>query len=372
MKRTEKALYAASYQAMLKRPLIMGPMRKLKRSDRYGAGNGKTATAKQTLQQLERLQLDDPEIIRLRHLPLIGIVELDSELRGPIELPRCDMTAPSPGPDSCVYELYAVDSLHDLQEEHLTTPDITQSRGSETEPPCSGLEPVGEPKCGDHLIGLNSTTQKMYRLETGVTSLTMTRLPSRSTTATSWDMTAQPVSDTTSLDEITQSTGRSTYRRAPTSSEDVNVCIELLTQGGGISIRGEDTCGAVCFMVLNQNELNVSQFGGRDTLGFSPSSALSTTTPVKSAEHTSPSPPKVTPADSSESQAEERNKTDAKETRGRLTTSDKVAIAVSIPATLATMVGAYFTYVAYRAREKRKKKPIVSASSSRPARPRRP
>ncbi|KAL8876284.1 MAG: hypothetical protein Q9198_005495, partial [Flavoplaca austrocitrina] len=107
---------------------------------------------KQTMQQLERLQLDDPEIIRLRHLPPTGTVELDSELRGPVELPGCDMTAPSPDPDPCVYELNAVDNLHDLQVEYLTTPDITQPRGSETEPPRSGLESVGEPKCGDHLV----------------------------------------------------------------------------------------------------------------------------------------------------------------------------------------------------------------------------
>ncbi|KAL8890169.1 MAG: hypothetical protein Q9215_002644 [Flavoplaca cf. flavocitrina] len=278
----------------------MGPMRKLKRSDRYGAGNGKTATAKQTLQQLERLQLDDPEIIRLRHLPLIGIVELDSELRGPIELPRCDMTAPSPGPDSCVYELYAVDSLHDLQEEHLTTPDITQSRGSETEPP------------------LHRSHQNQ-------------------------------------LDVIYDHTAR------------IWRCCGLT--------KGKSDCGHPINETFSAPApANLSTFypSSTSSLTTSASSALSTTTPVKSAEHTSPSPPKVTPADSSESQAEERNKTDAKETRGRLTTSDKVAIAVSIPATLATMVGAYFTYVAYRAREKRKKKPIVSASSSRPAGPRRP
>ena len=68
---------------------------------------------KQILQQLERLKLDNPEIIRLRHLPPTRIVELDSELRGPIELPGCNMTAPSPEPDSCVYELNAVDNLHD-------------------------------------------------------------------------------------------------------------------------------------------------------------------------------------------------------------------------------------------------------------------
>lgn len=97
------------------------------------------------MEQLERLQFEDPEIIKLRRFPSAEIAELNSELPGPIELPGCGMAAPFPDPHSCVYELSTIDNLHGLQEEYLTTPDITQSRGSEIEPPCSDLEPLGAP-----------------------------------------------------------------------------------------------------------------------------------------------------------------------------------------------------------------------------------
>ncbi|KAL9034299.1 MAG: hypothetical protein Q9180_005486, partial [Flavoplaca navasiana] len=160
MRRTEKAVYATSYQAMLKvsvsptelaafehgtyeevKKKLIGTAREMARQLRQ----------KRTVQQLERLQLDDPEIIRLRRLPPTGIVELDSELPGPIELPGCDMTASSPDPDSCVYELDAVGNRHDLQEQHLKTLDTARSKGSKTEPPYSDLEPLGNSDFGDNL-----------------------------------------------------------------------------------------------------------------------------------------------------------------------------------------------------------------------------
>ncbi|KAL8893591.1 MAG: hypothetical protein Q9192_005116 [Flavoplaca navasiana] len=160
IRRTDKAVYAASYQAILKNPVSPTELAAFEHGTYEEVKKELIATArqmarqlrqKQTMQQLERLQLDDPEIIRLRHLPPTGIAELDLELPGPIELPGCDMTASSPDPDSCVYELNAVGNRHDLQEQHLKTLDTARLKGSETEPPYSDLEPLGNSDFGGNL-----------------------------------------------------------------------------------------------------------------------------------------------------------------------------------------------------------------------------
>ncbi|KAI4223924.1 MAG: hypothetical protein LQ349_007333 [Xanthoria aureola] len=139
--------------------------------------------------------------------------------------------------------------------------------------------------------------------------------------------------------------------------------------------KGKSDCGNPTnetFSAPAPANLSTVYASSTSSLPTSASSAFSPTTLVTLAENTSLSPPRVTPADPSKSHAEEGNQTGTKEARGGLSTSDKVAIAVSIPGTLATMVGAYFTYVAYRAREKRKKKQIIFAGNNRQARPRRP
>ncbi|KAI4283380.1 MAG: hypothetical protein L6R38_002192 [Xanthoria sp. 2 TBL-2021] len=103
---------------------------------------------KQTLQQLEQLQLDEPGIIRIRRFPSREIAELDSELPEPTELPGWEMRASSSDPASCVYELDMSDDIHEPKE---TTSRIAQPRDSQTEPPFSDLEAVGDPDSRGHL-----------------------------------------------------------------------------------------------------------------------------------------------------------------------------------------------------------------------------
>ncbi|KAI4252534.1 MAG: hypothetical protein L6R42_007920 [Xanthoria sp. 1 TBL-2021] len=103
---------------------------------------------KQTLQQLEQLQLDEPGIIRIRRFPSREIAELDSELPEPTELPGWEIRASSSDPASCVYELDASDDIHEPKE---TTSRIAQPRDSHIEPPFSDLEAVGDLDSRGHL-----------------------------------------------------------------------------------------------------------------------------------------------------------------------------------------------------------------------------
>ncbi|KAI4229525.1 MAG: hypothetical protein L6R36_000789 [Xanthoria steineri] len=126
-------ILAGSYQVMLQKEL--------------------TATAremalqlrrKQTLQHLEQLQFDEPDMIRIRRFPCGEIAELGSEPPGPTELPGGEETrASSLDPASCVYELDTLGDSHCPKEGYLTTLKPVEAWDSQTELPFSDLEPVG-------------------------------------------------------------------------------------------------------------------------------------------------------------------------------------------------------------------------------------
>lgn len=99
---------------------------------------------KQTLQHLEQLQFDEPDMIRIRRFPCGEIAELGSEPPGPTELPGGEETrASSLDPASCVYELDTLGDSHCPKEGYLTTLKPVEAWDSQTELPFSDLEPVG-------------------------------------------------------------------------------------------------------------------------------------------------------------------------------------------------------------------------------------
>lgn len=107
---------------------------------------------KQTLQHLEQLQFDEPDMIRIRRSPSREIAELGSELLGPTELPGGEETrASSLDPASRVYELDTLGDSHGPKEGYLTTLETVEAGHSQTELPFSDLEPVGILDARGHL-----------------------------------------------------------------------------------------------------------------------------------------------------------------------------------------------------------------------------
>ncbi|KAL8854379.1 MAG: hypothetical protein Q9221_000866 [Calogaya cf. arnoldii] len=98
---------------------------------------------KRTLQQLEQLQFDDPEIIRVRRFPSHYIAELDCEPPKPAELPGLDVEASSTNPASGVCGLGTLVDGHDPKEGYLPTWETELPGHFRTEPPFSDLEAVG-------------------------------------------------------------------------------------------------------------------------------------------------------------------------------------------------------------------------------------
>ncbi|KAL8673180.1 MAG: hypothetical protein Q9168_002409 [Polycauliona sp. 1 TL-2023] len=98
---------------------------------------------KQTIQQLERLQFDDPEIIRLRRVPPGEMAELDSEPPGPAELPGWEVRALSSEPGPSAYELDTKGDIHN--------PEQGWPGDSQMEAPFSDLELVADVDSRGHL-----------------------------------------------------------------------------------------------------------------------------------------------------------------------------------------------------------------------------
>ncbi|KAL9000114.1 MAG: hypothetical protein Q9169_001189 [Polycauliona sp. 2 TL-2023] len=106
---------------------------------------------KQTMQQLEQLQSNEPEILRLRRCPSNEIAELDSELVEPAELPGCEVRALSLVSGSCAYELDALSDPHEPEQGYRPVSKIAQPDNPRTEAPFSDLELVGDLVAGGHI-----------------------------------------------------------------------------------------------------------------------------------------------------------------------------------------------------------------------------
>ncbi|KAL8851788.1 MAG: hypothetical protein Q9221_003302 [Calogaya cf. arnoldii] len=145
---------------------------------------------------------------------------------------------------------------------------------------------------------------------------------------------------------------------------------ELAQQGNRVQFsNGQSDCSNPTnetFSAPPPANLSTGYLSTASSSAVSSSSRASATTFIEPSKFAVPSPPIST---SAIPQAGDNIKTSSRETGGRLTASDKIALVVTIPGTLATIVGAYFTYVAYRAREKRKKMSLIPVSSGRPPRP---